>query len=770
MLTLRRMLLGIFTIPLISFIPKLEARELLPDGSTRPTIAVVLAGGGAKGAAHIGVLQALEEMKIPVDIVTGTSMGSYVGGLYALGMSAKEINDTVNGIDWNIGYNDRVDRSERRVRDKEYDDRYQLHTDLGLRWLEVKVPKGVVQGQNMLHILRQSTGNLPAFKSFDELPIHYRAVATDIVNLKPVVLKDGELVDAMMASMSVPGALPPYPYKGMLLVDGGVTNNMPVELARSMGADVIIAVDISTDYKSIEQLNTFLSVGDQLSNYLVRRSTQDQARLLTTNDVLLRPEVGKMGTTDFSEMPKAYKLGYQSAVLQQSELVRYSVNESVYLDYQLNKSAKRSQFRSGSDFIIRDVNINNHSHYNQKLLEHRLGISPGQQYDSEDIETKIRDLYALDRFEKVSYDYQNNDDGSTDLNVSVHEKEWGPNYMDFRFFMEDNFKNSSKYSIGFTSNFTDLSEDGAELRTNFEIGTDKLLGLELYVPMSYNQNFFFIASASYSDEKSSLFIPADFNVSNPETKKTQLSDTENSLPVDYVKLIGDVALGLQPTLWQEFRVGLRYTDGDTSLTGLPVFGGTDYTRQGAYIRYRFDTLDDFNFPTKGYYIDLEYLLSQDNIVDDGHSLDDTVSEISSTLMMARSLGKHTLAAKFDYGIVDSENSFVPIDPRELGGFLNLSGIPRDSLSGRNKAFSSLVYRYKWFDNDFGLFRSPVYLGASLEYGGVWADTNNKFDTSSMYMAGSVFTGVDSPLGPIILAYGQTEEQYKSLYLIVGSAF
>ena len=279
MLTLRRMLLGIFTIPLISFISKLEARELLPDGSTRPTIAVVLAGGGAKGAAHIGVLQALEEMKIPVDIVTGTSMGSYVGGLYALGMSAKEINDTVNGIDWNIGYNDRVDRSERRVRDKEYDDRYQLHTDLGLRWFEVKVPKGVVQGQNMLHILRQSTGNLPAFKSFDELPVHYRAVATDIVNLKPVVLKDGELVDAMMASMSVPGALPPYPYKGMLLVDGGVTNNMPVELARSMGADVIIAVDISTDYKSIEQLNTFLSVGDQLSNYLVRRSTQESSSI-----------------------------------------------------------------------------------------------------------------------------------------------------------------------------------------------------------------------------------------------------------------------------------------------------------------------------------------------------------------------------------------------------------------------------------------------------------------------------------------------------------
>ncbi|OEF24616.1 patatin-like phospholipase family protein [Vibrio rumoiensis] len=768
---MHRLLLGVLLLPFVAAIPEVEARETLPDGSTRPTIAVVLAGGGAKGAAHIGVLQALEEMKIPVDIVTGTSMGSYVGGLYALGMSAQEIEDTVNSIDWNTGYNDRVSRSERRVRDKEYDDRYQLHTDLGLRWLEVKVPKGVVQGQNMLHILRQSTGNLPAFESFDELPIPYRAVATDIVHLKPVVLKDGELVDAMMASMSVPGALPPYNYNGMLLVDGGVTDNMPVELARSMGADIVIAVDISTDYKTAEQLSTFLSVGDQLSNYLVRRSTQEQSALLKNTDVLLHPAVGKMSTTDFAKMPEAYDLGYQSAVLQQDELHRYSVSEATYLNYQKRKKARRSEFKSGADLTINQITINNNSHYNEKLLQHRLDIHTGQKYTSEEIEQRVRDLYALDRFERVSYEYQNNDDGTANLTVDVDEKEWGPNYLDFRFFMEDNFRNSSKYSIGFTSNFTDLSDNGAELRTNFEIGSDKLLGVELYIPMTYDQTLFFVASGTYSDEKSNLFISESLERDIDGNINTQLSDTENSLPVDYVKWIGDIAFGLQPALWQEFRVGLRYTDGKTSLTGLPSFGETDYTRQGAYLSYRFDTLDDISFPTKGFFVDFEYLLSKDTTTDDsGSAQDDTVSEVTSRVMAAQSIGKHSLVGQIDYGIVDSENSFVPIDPKELGGFLNLSGIPRDSLSGRNKAFSSLVYRYKWFDNDFGLFKSPVYLGASLEYGGVWSGTNKKWDKDSMYLAGSMFTGVDSPLGPIILAYGQTEEQYKSLYLIVGSTF
>ncbi len=754
-------------LPLLLLSIKVDAREKMADGSYRPTIAVVLAGGGAKGAAHIGVLKALEEMHIPIDIVTGTSMGSYVGGLYALGLNADEIEKKLNEVDWNSGYHDRVERSERRVRDKVYDDRYQLHTDLGLRWIGLQVPKGVVQGQNMLHILRQSTGNIPAFKSFDDLPVHYRAVATDIVELKPVVLKDGEIVDAMMASMSVPGALPPYAYDGMLLVDGGVTNNMPVDIARSMGADVIIAVDISTDYRTGDQLTTFLTVGDQLSNYMVRRSTLEQSEQLHDTDVLLKPAVGKMSTTDFGQMPEALKLGYKAAEQNKMALERYSIPELDYLAYQTEKSVIREKIHSGADLQLAKVNIINNTHYNEKLLRNRLDIEAGETYTSDEIEIKVRDLYALDRFERISYQYSEAENGQADLTVDVNEKSWGPNYIDFRFFLEDNFKNSSKYSIGLTSNFTDLSDDGAELRTNLEIGTDKLIGGELYIPMSYNQNFFTSFSASYSDEKSSVFLSqngtATKNVSN-------LSDTENSLPVDYVRWVGDIALGFQPTLWQEFRIGMRYTDGNTYVTGLPIAGDLDYTRQGAYARYRFDTLDDVNFPSKGFYADMQYLISQDETNDSGSMTKDTVSEITTKFVAAQHYKKHSLVGQIEYETVDSRNAFLPIAPRELGGFLNLSGIPKDSLAGSNKAFSSLVYRYKWFDNDFGLFQSPVYLGASLEYGGVWSDTSQKLDTDSLYMAGSLFTGIDSPIGPIILAYGQTEQSYRSIYLIVGSAF
>ncbi|QSA19215.1 patatin-like phospholipase family protein, partial [Vibrio furnissii] len=208
--------------------------------------------------------------------------------------------------DWNTGYRDRVNRSQRRVRDKEYEDRYQLTTDLGVRLDGVYAPRGVVQGQNMLRILRETSGNLMPFQSFNDLVVPFRAVATDIIKLEPVVLDKGYLVDAMMASMSVPGALPPYEIDGRWLVDGGVTNNMPVDVARQMGADVVIAVDISTDYKSQEAFTNFLTVADQLSNYLVRRSTELQAETLTEDDVLLRPQVGLMETTEFDKMPDAF--------------------------------------------------------------------------------------------------------------------------------------------------------------------------------------------------------------------------------------------------------------------------------------------------------------------------------------------------------------------------------------------------------------------------------------------------------------------------------
>lgn len=742
----------------------------LEQAHKRPTVALVLAGGGAKGAAHIGVLKALEEMQIPVDYITGTSMGSYVGGLYATGMSADEIESFIYTVDWNRGYRDRVNRSDRRVRDKEYEDRYQLNTDLGLGWGEIKARKGVVQGQNMLRILRETTGNLSPLDSFDHLAIPYRSVATDIIELEEVVIDHGHLVDAMMASMSVPGALPPYEVDGRMLVDGGVTNNMPVDVARAMGADIIIAVDISTNYKGKEDFTTFLAAADQLSNYLVQRSTQEQAETLTDNDVFLQPDVGEMETTEFDKMPSAYEAGYESAKQHSAELSKLSLSNADYQHYIEDKQKARRQLKHGDKTVVDKVVINNNTHYSDKLLENRLNLHSGKVLKTSEIEAKVQDLYALDRFELVTYEFENVD-GEDQLTVKVDEKSWGPNYLNFRFFLEDDFSTESQYSLGVSANFTDINSHGAELRTNIEMGTDKRIEAELYSPFFSSQKLFTSASIVYSKENRNL--PAGID----EIEEPTLDVTQDYVPMSYSEYIGELALGYQPTLWQELKFGVRYTDGDVKVASLPSLGGGSYNRVGGFISYRLDTLDNFSLPTEGYFVDLEYLVSHDDFENNSSIGDeelasgsDTVYEFSANLMAAKSYEKHTLVGKVDYGIVESKNSVFPIDPKELGGFLNLSGIPRNSLIGQNLAYTSLIYRYKWFENDFGLFESPFYIGASIEHGGVWSNNDLKLNEAPMYTAGSVFAGVDSPIGPIILAYGRTEDNFDSVYLIVGTSY
>ena len=729
---------------------------------TRPKIGLVLAGGGAKGAAHIGVLKALEEMNIPVDYITGTSMGAYIGGLYASGLSADEIEVFIDSIDWNSGFVDKVERSERQIRDKEYEDRYQIGTDIGFSFTELKAPKGFVQGQNMAKILRTTSGNVPYLESFDDLPIPFRAVATDIEKLEPVILDHGNLAEAMMASMSVPGALPPVEYEGRLLVDGGSVNNMPVDIAREMGADIIIAVDIGSDYLEAKDISSYLSVMGQLTNYIVKNSTLQQEKLLEEQDILLSPHVGKMETAEFDKMSFAYEKGYDIAYEKHKALDKLVLSKSAYKAYLDEKKHKTDQLVRGDTLKVNDIIIKNNSLYTEKMLRDRLNLKENKTYSASELEEHIRDLYVIDRFERVDYYYEENETGTYDLVVEVKEKSWGPNYLDFRFALEDDFQNESKYSLGMSINFTDISLTGlrdnrSELRTNFELGTDKLISAELYTPFLVNQLLFTSFKSTYSVEKKKFSLSGN-----------ELSSIDNDFPLEYSELAFEGAFGLQGHLWSDFRVGARYTKGDVAFTSISSVDAS-YTREGVFAQYRLDTLDNYTFPTKGFYVRSEYLYSKDNIDDsvvDLKTTKDSVVEITLNTRAAWTYSRHTFVGNFEYGVVENKENDLQLEPKSLGGFLRLSGTPKDSLTGQNLAFASLVYRYRLMDNDFGLFQSPIYLGASVENGGLWNEES--FKDAPIYTAGSIFAGIDSPIGPIILAYGRTEQNQESVYLSIGA--
>lgn len=361
----------------------------LAQAADRPKVGLVLSGGGAKGAAHVGVLKVLEEQNIPVDYVAGTSIGAYVAGMYALGYSASEIEAIMMNVDWNRGYSDTIPREALSYRDKQLRDKYNIPLNIGYADAEVKAPSGVLRGQTMSLLLRESTDVVREFTSFDELAIPYRAVATDLATSQPVILSGGSVIKAMQASATVPGALQPMLIDGRLLVDGGIANNMPVDVVKAMGADVVIAVDIGSPLVGNEELDSTIAVLNQLSTMLTAASTEAQKKLLTEKDVLIRPAIDALSTTDFSIMSTALSLGEEAARGQLAQLQGLGIEAQQYADYQQSKRGRSKVWLDDMQRPVVDIVYDNHSRVSESLLEDTLGIKPGQVVKREDLEAGV---------------------------------------------------------------------------------------------------------------------------------------------------------------------------------------------------------------------------------------------------------------------------------------------------------------------------------------------------------------------------------------------
>src|SRR6202166_3396979 len=278
----------------------LELAELPRDPLLRPRICVVLSGGGARGIAHIGVLKVLEDLKIPIDCIAGTSMGAVVGGLYASGMSARDIESTMRSVDWQEAFRDAPPRRDLAFRRKQDDRNFLVRLPLGLKHGQILLPKGFIQGQKLQETLRQLTLPFSNSTNFDLLPTPFRAVATDLETGNAVVMDKGDLAIAMRASMSAPGVFAPVESNGRLLVDAGLAENLPVNVARAMHADILIVSDVSFPLQPRDALDSALSITNQMIAILVRKDSDRQRASLTPQDILIEPNLGTATATDFT--------------------------------------------------------------------------------------------------------------------------------------------------------------------------------------------------------------------------------------------------------------------------------------------------------------------------------------------------------------------------------------------------------------------------------------------------------------------------------------
>ncbi len=716
----------------------------------RLKIGVVLSGGGAKGAAHVGVLKILEEHNIPVDYIAGTSIGAYVAGMYSLGYSASEVEAIMMGVNWDSGYSDTIPRNILSYRDKQLRDRYNIPLNIGYNEGQVRAPSGLLRGQTMSQLLRQSTDLVQQFGHFDDLAIPYRAVATDLETSLPVVISHGSMVKAMQASATVPGALQPAQIEGKLLVDGGIANNMPVDVVKAMGADIIIAVDIGSPLVKKDKLDSTIAVLDQLSNFLTNASTEKQKQLLTDKDVLIRPAIDALSTTDFTIMPLALTLGKEAANGQLYKLSSMSVSPEEYAAYVEAKKAKGKLLMADVRHPINEIVFENQSKVSLNLLTETLDIKPGQAVSKDELNEALKRIYSLNKFERVDAEFVEGEDGRI-LTVTTKAKSWGPNYFQLGFNWEDDFNSESAISFDMAYTMTDLTFNGGEWRNEVKLGIEKLFATEFYQPLDRDQQFFSRARYQY------------------DTRDWDLYDN-NSRILTFDKKTHTIELGIgyNYTLQGMIELGL-VTEKGSIVNDVWLTQDLDFSSYGAYFRFGYDSLDSISFPTSGNRVTLNVYLRNEDFND---SIDDNQNQFSVQIEAdwkgALSVGNHAFVGKAS--IATNNNDGVnTLHLSELGGFLNLSGYHKDSIMGAHKVFGAFIYQYDLGRDALGMTDYPLYLGWSLEAGNVWDERTDVTLTDLIY-ASSLYIGTDTSMGPAALGFGITDLGDKSFYLFVGKNF
>ncbi|MDE2345589.1 MAG: patatin-like phospholipase family protein, partial [Gammaproteobacteria bacterium] len=477
----------------------IQALAVAPDNNApgqRPRICLALGGGGARSAAHVGVLEALQELRIPVDCIAGTSGGAIIGGLYASGYTAKELQATLMSPDLQASMANQLPRSLLNYPAKQYQLRYLLQVEFGYANGHFFFPQGLISGNDPGRILNVLTLATQPGTDFNKLPIPFRAVATDIDTGSEVVLQHGSLAKAMRASMSVPGVYTPVEMHHHLLVDGGLVDNVPVDVARKMGADIVIAVNVSTPLSNPTSLNNVVGLSVQVIKLLGNQNVQSSIASLKPRDVLIQPDMADITAVDFDRAAEAIRIGRQAALKALMPLKSLQLSPQAYKEYQ---QAHRfiPQVLKTVDFI----EIHGNQRIPTELIRDHMSVKAGQNWDFAKINHDLENLYRLGYFSSVvaSISHQGNRDG---LVIKVEEKQWRPNYLRFGLGIADDFEGGSQYELLFGWTLTDVNQLGAEWRNLFKLGSNRRVYSELYQPVNYSGTVFIAPQVSYQNDLS----------------------------------------------------------------------------------------------------------------------------------------------------------------------------------------------------------------------------------------------------------------------------
>lgn len=730
----------IATVVLILLCAALPAAAAVEPEPGRPRIGLVLSGGGARGAAHIGILKVLEELRIPVDVIAGTSMGAIVGAFYAAGSSPGEIEAMVSGMSWNEAFRDRPPLEDLSFRRKEDSANQLVKFDAGIHDGKLTLPRGLVRGQNLAFILKSRLIHTAMVTDFDRLRIPFRAVAADIETGEAVVLSAGDLAEAIRASMSIPGVFAPVELGDRLLVDGGIADNLPAGVVRSMGADVLIAVNIGTLRRPREKLNSAMTITAQVMTILIQKNTDTQIATLGPKDILIQPALGDIGSSDFDKAPEAIRIGEGEARRLSPRLSGLSLPPAAYGAWLAGQRRQPAALP-----VIASLSIDNRSPVADEVVRAQIRTRAGEPLNLSTLEGDLKRVYSIDTFEKADF-HLREINGQTALLIEAREKSWGPHYLRFGMGLSDDFDGGAGYNISASLTSTALNRLGAEWQNMIQIGDTPRFFSEFYQPVDESLRYFIAPRVEYKS----------WNINNY---------SDGVLLSQYRVYAAEAGLdvGRQFENWGQIRLGLRRGYGKVGVRIGPDEPEVRFNSGAVYTAFSYNRLDNFNFPRRGTVADIVWMIPRKELGSDFSGNGLAVNWLSAT-----TFDRHTFLTGFNIqSVLSSEaplqNSYA------LGGFLNLSGYADGELSGQHTGVARLIYYYRLAGTGLGEFHMPLYAGFSLEAGNAWA-TRGDISGRTLIYAGSLLVGADTYLGPIYLAFGQAEGGHRSLYLYVGHKF
>ena len=716
-----------------------SAQQAPAPTTSRPSIALVLAGGGAKGAAHVGVLRVLDELRIPVDCVVGTSMGALVGGTFATGMRPEEIEREVLAIDWErtIGGQGRRDRMP--IKRKLATMTYTIPLEVGMNRDGLRMPGGLIVTQEIEQFIRTLVAPFRYTRDFDDLPIPFRAVATDMVAGEAVVLDNGDLSEGMRASMALPGIFSPVAHEGKVLSDGGMMANLPVDIGRQLCGEVVIAVWMSSPPLEARDVTSALSLVGRSIDVMIGANERAAIASLTPRDVGIDVPMGDIGTGDFQRIPEAVELGRRAADNMRDELSRYAVPDAEYAAWR--DSLRRDQ---APESRLAEVRIVGTDRVNPEYVRAQLKDSvPGAVLTPEAITADTERVYALGDFQGVDYQLTGPADARV-LEISPAEKEWGPNFFRFDIGLAT-YEGGDMFAIlRLDHDRTWMNSRGAQWHNALQLGRQSLLISDFYQPLDLRQRFFVQPILSSQEKIEDIYLDRD------RVARYELRERYGQLDVG-------VNFGTTTQLRLGMRNGWHSAEVDTGVPALPEL---DRTTDTSYqLRAFFDTRNSVALPTHGAVLTSRYVDSDDAL---GGEFDYSLIEgLYAQAFGVRGGNSLTISV----GAADTLTGDLPVTELfTLGGIRTFPGLRPGELRG--SSYWSMGARYAWRLLDISpLSGQALYAGVRAQV----AEMRKRFDglePEVLYgLSGSI--GGRTPIGPFLFSLGYVDGGEWQVQFMIG---